>query len=65
MDYVVGQDEASAKPATLDREDIQSTKPVAVWLLTYAFDHTCGQAPYGDDFKLNVNKELTQKSYLI
>ncbi len=28
LEYVVGQDEVSMKPATLDRKHIQSTKPV-------------------------------------
>ncbi len=31
MVYVVGQDEISAKPATLERKDIQSNKPLLVW----------------------------------
>ncbi len=46
MEYVVGQDEVSAKPATLERKDIQSTKPLLVWQLPHTFDHTCGQALY-------------------
>ncbi len=46
MEYVVGLDEVAAKLATLERIDIQSTKPVLVWKLSHAFDHTCGQALY-------------------
>ncbi len=46
VEYVVGQDGVSAKPATLERKDIQSTKPVVVWQLSHTFDHTCGQALY-------------------
>ncbi len=44
VEYVVGQNEVSAKPATLERKAIQSTKPVFTWQLSHAFDHTCGQA---------------------
>ncbi len=40
VEYVVGQDEVSAKPATLERKYIQWTKPALVWQLSYAFDHT-------------------------
>ncbi len=46
MEYVVGQDEVSAKPATLEGKDIQSTKPILVWLFSQPFDHTRGQALY-------------------
>ncbi len=46
MEYVIGQDEVSAKPATLERKDIQSKKPVLVWQLSLAFDYTGGQALY-------------------
>ncbi len=46
MEYVLGQDEVSAKPATFERKDIQSTKPVLVWQLSHAFDQTSGQALY-------------------
>ncbi len=42
--YIVDQDEVSAKPATLERKDIQSTKPVFIWQLPNAFDHMSGQA---------------------
>ncbi len=38
--------EVSAKPATLERKDIQSTKPVLVWQLSHTSDHACGQALY-------------------
>ncbi len=42
MKYVVGQDKVSAKPATLERKNIQSTKPIHIWQLSHAFDHTSG-----------------------
>ncbi len=44
--YVEGQDEMSVKPATLTRKDILLTKPVLVWQLSHAFDHTRGQVLY-------------------
>ncbi len=47
MEYIVDHDEVSAKPATFERKDIQSTKPVLVWQLSHAFDHTFGQSLYG------------------
>ncbi len=31
VEYVVSEDEISAKPATLERKDIQSEKPVLIW----------------------------------
>ncbi len=31
VEYVVGQDEVSAKPVTLERKAIQSTMPVFTW----------------------------------
>ncbi len=43
MDYVVGQDEVSAKSATLEGKDIQSKKPIHVWQLSHGFDQTSGQ----------------------
>ncbi len=46
MEYGVGQDEVSVKPATLEKTDIQSTKPALVWQLSHALDHTCYQALY-------------------
>ncbi len=46
VEYVVDQDEVSAKPATLEKKDFQSTKPVLVRQLSHAFDHTNGQALY-------------------
>ncbi len=46
VEYVVGEDEVSAKPATFERKYIQLTKPVLLWQLSHAFDHTCGQALY-------------------
>ncbi len=46
VEYVVGRDEVSAKPATLERKYIQSTKPVLVWQLSHAFDHMFCQALY-------------------
>ncbi len=49
VEYVVSQDEISAKPATLERKDIQSMKPVVVWQLFHTFDHACGQALYALD----------------
>ncbi len=36
VEYVVGQDEVSAKPATLERKDMQSTKPLFVWQISHA-----------------------------
>ncbi len=39
VEYVVGQDVVSAKPATLERKDFQSTMPVLTWKLFHAFDH--------------------------
>ncbi len=33
VEYIVGQGEVSAKPVTLERKDIQSTKPVLIWLV--------------------------------
>ncbi len=42
VEYVVGQDEVSAKSATLERKDT-----VLVWQLYYTFDHTRDQALYG------------------
>ncbi len=47
MEYFVGQDEVSAKPATLERKYIQSTKPGLVWQRSHTVDHTCGQARGG------------------
>ncbi len=44
VEYVVGQDEVSAKPTTLERKEMQSMKPVRVRQLSHAVDHTCGQA---------------------
>ncbi len=46
MEYVVDQDEVSVKPATLERKNIQSTKPVLVRQISHAFDHTSGLALY-------------------
>ncbi len=46
VEYVVDQDEVSAKPATLERKHVQSTKPVLVWQLSHAFDLTSVQALY-------------------
>ncbi len=46
VEYVVGQGEVAAKPATLERKYIQSTTPALVWPLSHAFGHTCGQALY-------------------
>ncbi len=46
VEYVEGQDEVSVKPATLERKDIQATKPVIVWQLYHTIGHTCGQALY-------------------
>ncbi len=46
MEYIVGQDEVSAMPATLKRKDIQLTKPVFIWILPHALDHMSGQALY-------------------
>ncbi len=42
-EYIVGQDE---KPAAVERKDIQSTKPILVWLIPHALDHTSGKALY-------------------
>ncbi len=44
VENVVGQDEVSVEPATLERKNIQSMKPVLVWQLSHVFDHACGQA---------------------
>ncbi len=44
MEYVVSQDEVCAKPVTLERKDIQSTKPVLIWSLPHAVDNTSGKA---------------------
>ncbi len=46
VEYVEGQDDASAKPAMLERKYIQSTKPILIWQFSHTFDHTCGQALY-------------------
>ncbi len=40
VENAVGQDEVSAKPATLERKDIQLRKPVLVRQLSRTFDHT-------------------------
>ncbi len=46
VEYIVGQYEVSAKPVTLERKEIQSTKPALVGQLSHTFDHACGQALY-------------------
>ncbi len=43
VEYGVAQDEVSAKPATLERKDIRSTKSVLIWQIPHDFDHTSGQ----------------------
>ncbi len=44
MDDVVGEDEVSAKTASLERKKIQSTKSFFIAQLPHAFDHTGRQA---------------------
>ncbi len=44
MIYALWEDQASTKPATLDRRDIQSTNSVLERKLTHALDHTSCQA---------------------
>ncbi len=46
VEYVVGQNEVSAKRATLERKDIQWTKPVLEWQRSHGLDHTRGKALY-------------------
>ncbi len=55
MEYVVGHDGVPTKPALLERKDIQSMKPVLIWQVSHAFDHTGGQELYAllkDDVSL-------------
>ncbi len=45
-EHVVGHDDIAVKPATLERKDIQSMKPVRICkakLPSYAFDYTSCQ----------------------
>ncbi len=44
--YVVGRDETSGKPETLEIKDIRLTKPAHVYELFHPFDHTCGFVLY-------------------
>ncbi len=45
-EYVVGKDEVSTKPATPERKDIQSKKPVPLCLLSPSFDNASSLALY-------------------
>ncbi len=47
--YVVAQNEVSAKPATLERKDIQSKKLVLVWQLSHSFDLTLSSVLFIDE----------------
>ncbi len=42
VEYVVGKDEVAAKPVTLERKDLQSTKPVLIRQFPRGLDHTSG-----------------------
>ncbi len=46
LQYVAGRGVVSSNAATIERNEIQSTKPNLVWQLSHAFDRTRGETPY-------------------